>query len=268
MKCRVLLTVIAFAVCFSLAAHDRDKQAGELAAIKLTLPQTVVKRSYDIKKGAAYSASALLSASHPQIAWIEVRLLENGREAKFFRSARNAEQPMRTSVVFHSGNCDRAEVRCVLLSDAVPGSFADFNEFRFTSCDDVRIQSWERRGPSRCVRKFAKDGSIVLIPNKGRNRGTVSTILTQYVPGSKYTLSADIISQLPGAGEIAVHLGGKGMKSLVLRSYPNKKLRERHELTFNTANYTWIMIELRCINGKKFNAKPVTFSNISITPAL
>ena len=81
MKCRVLLTVIAFAVCFSLAAYDRDKQAGELANIKLTLPQTVVKRSYDIKKGAAYSASALLSASHPQIAWIEVRLLENGREA-------------------------------------------------------------------------------------------------------------------------------------------------------------------------------------------
>lgn len=267
MKVRFFLTVLVLFSCVALRAFDRDKTAKELENIKVTLPKTAEKRTYDIQKGTPYAVSAVITAQHKNIAWIEVKLFENNKQIKFYRSARNTDAPVRMQVAFDSERADKAEVYCMLLSDAMPGSSATFSEFRVVKCENAIIQPWTKRGPSRCGRKITPAGEIILYPQKGRSVGASPTTLNIRIPNRKYVFSADVKTTIPGAARISVYCSGANTKPVAVRTPYNSKTSERLSLTFDTANFTWFGIELQCANGKKFHNKPVIFSNIQITPA-
>ena len=259
-----LVFVMSFAA-FLLGAFDRGKTAQELENISLKTPGKIVRRSFDIVKNTPYSISSLALSSHDDIAWFEVRLFEKGKDSKFFRSIRTRKNQTRLSVVFNSETAERAEVSFVLMPDAMPQSSADFKEFRFVACEDITLQSWKRRGPSRCRREF-RGTDIILYPIAAKNTGSLMTQIAQIIPDKKMRFSAEVTTKVPEAAAIYVICGGKGLKSEVYKSNWNKSLKETLTVDFDTKKYTWIGIELRCRNGKKFKNLPITFSNIKLTP--
>lgn len=262
-------TALLFGLLFSsvyLCAFDRNKSAEELECIELKTPGSNKKRSYDITPNTSYSISALVSASHKDIAWFEVHLFAKGKQLDFIRSIRADRNAERLEVVFNSGKADRAEVIFTLIPDAMPQSNAVFKEYRFVRCNDIRIKSW-KAGNFRCRRReFTPDGAIVIYPQNGRGNSSGSTQLTQIFPHRKMRFSADVSAKYANSAMLNIYCSGKSFKAKSYKSKWNKKPQETLYVDFDTEDATWVSLELRCANGKKFRNEPVSFSNIKLTP--
>ena len=250
----------------TLFAFDRNKSAKELENVELTVPGRSEKRSYDINKNTPYAVSALVSASHRDIAWFEVRLFAGNEQCDFIRSIRASKESERLEVVFDSGRADRAEVLFILIPDAMPGSRAVFKEYRFVSCSNVTVREWQK-GNYRCPRrKFTQAGDVIIYPGGGRSESTGSVQLLQIIPNKKMRFSAEVKCEFANAARLAVNCGGKNIRSKSFRSSRNRKKNETLYVDFDTQNFTWITLELSCTNGRKFRNNPVTFSNMKLVP--
>ena len=265
MKMKTAFLLFALAATILLNAHDRNKSANELENISLNAPGETAKRSYSVKSGYPYAVSALVSGSQKDIAWIEVKLFKDKKQCNYFRSLRNTEKTERIEIIFNAGCADRAEVSCILLQDALPGTNAQFKEYRFVSCDDITIQPWERRSSTNCRRKISDNGAITLTPNGNRALAYSATQLSMIMPNTKMRFSADIKAEAAEHPMLMVNGSGGKDKSMHPKSSWNSKKEETLFIDFDTKEYKSITLYIRCNNGKKHKNRPVTFSNIRLT---
>ena len=262
---KTALLLLSLLSVISLPAYDRNKSADELENISLNKPGETAKRTYSVIKGAPYAVSALISGSHSDIAWIEVKLFKDKKQCDFFRSLRNTKKTERIEIVFNAGIADRAEVSCILLQDAMPDSKAKFEQYRFVRCDNTTISPWQQKASYNCRRVVAENGDIIIYPNGNRATAYIQNNLSTVMPDTKMRFSADIKADAPNTVMLQVNCNSGKNKSQSFRSQWNRTKEETLSVDFNTDKFRSISFTIRCNNTKKHKQRPVTVSNIKLT---